>query len=206
MKRDKIYFIIIAVLIVSNLVFLKKKKTTIYETGQVTWEYDSKLFDKLGEILFNNMQWQWIGEGDTLRKNILLETEDFKQLSLMEILNGKKIVFRFSERQCPSCIDAQMSLIKLHEKIFNKDDIILLASPLIKRNILIKKNEFKIKHPLYFIKEEGLKIKIEKLNMPYYFVTDKNYVVDLVFVPVKEIPLITKHYFVNLNNRFFNNQ
>jgi len=206
MKRDKIYFIIIAVLIVSNLVFLKKKKTTIYETGQVTWEYDSKLFDKLGEILFNNMQWQWIGEGDTLRKNILLETEDFKQLSLMEILNGKKIVFRFSERQCPSCIDAQMSLIKLHEKIFNKDDIILLASPLIKRNILIKKNEYKIKHSLYFIEEEGLKIKIEKLNMPYYFVTDKNYVVDLVFVPVKEIPLITKHYFANLNNRFFNNQ
>ncbi|HTO16601.1 MAG TPA: hypothetical protein VLZ83_12580 [Edaphocola sp.] len=201
MTKDKLYIMVIVILILGNSLHFRKS-ITIHESE--VDPYEGLLYDFVGEILTNNMQLQWLGEGVAINEKLILENEDSEMISLKEILEyDKKLIFRFSDMACNECIDAQMNMLKNHSASFNENDIILIASGN-KRNLLIKKNEFQLPFMIYFIEYEGLHFELERMNTPYYFVIDRNIIADLVFVPAKEIPLPTINYFNMLKDRFDN--
>jgi hypothetical protein len=157
--------------------------------------YESKLLGMEGEILYNNAQLQWITEGSILDPNLTVESANSNPINLSTIIgNKKRIILRFSDRNCMSCIEAQLGLISNLKNTFEKEDILLLASADIKRNIIIKLKQFDIENPIYFTDYNIAGINLERYNVPYYFVTDTNLTMDLVFIPAKEIPTLSENY------------
>lgn len=181
--------------------FFYHKKGKTEESNQAD-VYQNKLLNLESEILINNMQLQRMFEGTSLNRNIVVETEDSNSMLLGELIgHTPKIIFRFTDNNCMACIDSQMMLISKHVELFRSENILLLVSARVKRDIMIKLKQFNIDNQVYFISHIN-GIELEGYNTPYYFVIDEDCVMNLVFIPSKEIPLLTENYFSILNKRF----
>lgn len=122
------------------------------------------------------------------------------------VANSCKLVFRFSELDCNTCIDEQFQLLKKFESEIGKNNIISWGSYSNERNldILLSNNGLKLSSYFTPVSRDS-KCLIEKANMPYYFLTDKQGVIRNVFVPLTNEPERTKIYLNEVAVRLMRN-
>ena len=128
-------------------------------------------------ILIENLnftrQFEIQSEGTSLEENILIKDNLNKTVSIKEILHDKKevLIFRFTEDHCDACILQQLNLLK--DRSEKSDRLILLASYSNIRKVRALINTYNLQCPVYNL-EEKLKIPIENLGLPYFFLVDDN--------------------------------
>ena len=124
----------------------------------------------------------------------ILQQNGNKQDSLFlhEIIgNAPKLLLRFKETNCDVCIQNELeNLIRLASKV-DTTNIILLGSFSNSRARWMRKSSFKI----YNIGNQELGLSLDKENIPYYFILDKDFNAKSVFIPFKEFPDLTNKYF-----------
>lgn len=122
-------------------------------------------------------------------------------LFLHEIVgNTPKLFLRFKETNCNVCIENELeNLIKLASKV-DTNNIILLGSFTNSRARWMRKSSFKI----FNIGNQELGLSLDKENMPYYFILNKDFSAKSVFIPFKEFPGLTDKYFELIKRKYFN--
>ena len=132
-----------------------------------------------------------------------LESNYSSLSELKPVLNNecRKLILRYSELNCHSCVDSQIVKLNEFSKKLEKGNILILAHYKNERDLYL----FRKKNPtdLKFINIGSLDIAVEKANTPYYFIIDNDFTAKSVFVPAKELPEQTERYFDVVKRKYF---
>ncbi len=125
---------------------------------------------------------------------------DNDSVYLSDILNNSpKLVFWFSESSCSICIEEELKNLVELSKIIKKEDIVIIGSFQNMRKRWMRESSFRI----FNLRKERLGMAIENNNFPFYFIADETLEAKFVFMPVKELPILTEKYFKIITEKYF---
>ena len=166
--------------------------------------YAAKLLGYGQELLLKNMKAQLASEGQSINVAMKIKGSDSNEILLGNVVGERpKLIFRFSELNCTTCVDSQFYMIKKYQQIVGASNIIILTSSNSERNAFLFNRDEHLQCPVYSVPFDELGLPIEDLNIPYYFIVDKDLTAKLIHIPAKELPLFTDEYFSVLIKRFF---
>lgn len=127
-----------------------------------------------------------------------------KTYRLRDILNGNKLILRYTDLNCHTCIEEQIKNLETYiDSIRIKNIAVIVSSDNpIYLNSFKKIN--KIKFPIYNISKEQNKY-FEDIGLPYFFILTLKGKMTNTFVPYKEMPEFTNNYLHSIYNQYFLN-
>lgn len=136
------------------------------------------------------------------------ELENGKQIGLMQTgCFGKRsvLVFKFSKNNCQSCVDAEIRKLRLLKEQVNKDQIVIFASVDLARELTLYRKLYNLDLLMYKVDEEYNSLNdIEKLNLPYYYIIEKDLSTSSLFIPEKTKGTLTDTYYKEVVSRLNN--
>jgi hypothetical protein len=146
------------------------------------------------EIMFN-------GRCLATSQKVIKESGD--SVPLDQLFRGSKLVFRYSELNCNTCIDKQIDILKKYAAKIGNDNIILFVSSSNSRYRIQFKKVNNIHFPIYELSSD-LEKQLPNIDLPYYFIMEKNNLrINSFFIPQKEIHQLTEEYFRGILNKYF---
>lgn len=206
MNKTNVFIVIAIVLFIFDIILLIqiKKSTAVNQQLQLIHNKTtqvSSLKDMKINMLEETIEKSLNSENLKIRNNVTINDGEGPTLLKNVVSSKPMLILRYSELNCQTCIDVQLaSLNKLADKI-GKKNIIILAS----YNTIVNMTKFKRinKLNLSIYNVDSIGFPLEKSNIPFYFIIDKDRMAKLIFVPNKEFPSLTEKYFELIQNRFF---
>lgn len=122
---------------------------------------------------------------------------------MSDIITGTKLVLRYSELNCNTCIDEQINNLNKISQNLGIENIILLTSYEHYTYMQKFKKVNKIKFAIYKIQDE-LEKDLEDIGLPYYFVlNNSNFRINNTYIGMKEIPELTTTYLKHIKDIYF---
>jgi len=128
----------------------------------------------------NIMNFQLFSEGTRLNPFLYLKTEKSDSLLINTIMERPKLVLRYSELNCQSCVDAMLAQLQ-NCNSFGKENTLLLAYYKNPAYLYQFKRMNRLLLPVYSIKNTGL--PPDTLNIPYFYILGKDLDVSNFFIP-----------------------
>ncbi len=152
------------------------------------------------DYLEESLNIQLYNESEELNDPILFYGNDSsKTVNVFNKINDKVLIFRFSGEMCNSCLDSWINMIKTNFADFAENKRILLIG--IHLNPRVKESYYGKQMLSY--KEGDFGLPLEKTDIPFFFVIDKERVSKMVFVPNLDYPGLTEMYLKNVKKRYF---
>ncbi len=126
------------------------------------------------------MRFQLLTEGIKLNAETAIFNGKIETIPLRSIITQPLIVLRYSELNCQSCVDAMLTQLQSN-KTLDSSNTLLLAWYNNPAYLYQFKRMNRIKLPVYSIKNTGL--PPDTLNIPYFYLLDKDLRVSNVFIP-----------------------
>jgi len=131
----------------------------------------------------------------TLPEKMMVYNESNDCISLKSLKRKKRsLILRYSHLSCKPCVDAIIACVKQFAEQNNQIEILLFSSYRFEKDLRDFKRMNKIFTEVYNVKY--LDIPIEKENIPYIFIMDKNMNVFDFFIPQKDMLELTEQYIV----------
>jgi len=122
--------------------------------------------------------------------------EDGQKSSVLKMLDGKaKLFFRFTDLNSNKCVKSTLPLLKKLSKQIGVNNIVLLtsSSQSYEAQIFCQKND--MHYPFFEIEKSQLHVQVEILDKPYFFIMNKDYKVQSLFIPDENFAVLTTLYF-----------
>lgn len=103
---------------------------------------------------------------------------------LKDIICDTNLIFNFSGSQCKLCAEEQIKMMKNELKVF--------------------KQTYNLESPVYTL-TNPIGLPVDSIGRPYFFSiekTDNKMYVKNVFVPLKELPALSKNFLGSFNDRY----
>jgi len=179
MKKDKyliLLLVIINVVLLGLLVYFR-----IMALGKDSnYKNRNEAYTNQLDYQKNIMNFQLFSEGTRLDPSLSLKSEKSDSQLLHNVLDRTKLVLRYSELNCQTCVDAMLTQLLNNEK-FNTSNCILLAYYRNPAYLYQFMRINRLQLPVYSIKSTGL--LPDTLNIPYFYLLDKDLRVSNVFIP-----------------------
>jgi hypothetical protein len=141
-----------------------------------------------------------------LNPDLIVSTINLDSLTIGSIIQkSTKLVLRFNEYTCDVCVRDEISALEGIAKVIGKENIIVISSFSRIRDFISFKKLNQIPYSCYNLCKSNLGLDIEKLNHPFLFVLDDDFITKLVFIPETNISFVQTDYFNIIINRFFRN-
>ena len=199
---SSLFFIFIISFLILIIAWLYRENTYLKKTeftiGQKLESAKSNVHSLLGNeyIRFQNY-------GLSIDKGLNLKSEE-DTTSFVELVEkyNKLLIFRYSELNCMACVEKEIIyLIDFVERYNTK--LVILSSYTNERDLYLFKRINRISDYIVYNIEEGvLKLPVENLNIPYYFVLDSNYRAINLFVPDKNFPERSVKYLNSIAKKY----
>lgn len=132
-------------------------------------------------ILKEDMRTCYMSDGETVDGSSLLLDEHKEKVFLSDIIKGKTLVMRLSQQNCQACIMAMMPIVQK----LDQERVVFLVDYTNRRYFEEFKKTCNASHRVF--KTESLSIPLDSLNIPYFFLLDKDLKMDYTFIPHKEM-------------------
>lgn len=198
-------YILLLVVIVSNLCWFYKYNTdkkvigALMKSVEVSFLQNTELRmhkeNRLYELEYN---------GDFLSDSLFLTDVNGLKVRLRDIINENKLILRYSELNCQTCIDEQIKNLNIYADSIGVDRILLFTN--YETDVYMRrfKKLNKIKFAIYNMKADANKL-LKDIGLPYMFVLspNKKMRVQYMYIPQKEIPILTSSYLNMVKGKFF---
>lgn len=132
-----------------------------------------------------------VGKDNNLLKELNLINISGDTVLASEVLQDKKLFFRYSSLNCQLCVDAQFDIF-INSSFPNLDNqLSLIAFYQSPRDLLVdhrKLSRHNIRLDMFLSMKSELDLPIESMNVPYYFSLDSKGFVSTIFVPNRDEP------------------
>lgn len=126
-------------------------------------------------------------------KDVICQTKE-QQFLLSEIVgNNSVLVYRYSDINCNTCIEAEIEVLQNIFKV-NFKSILILCSYNIDRDFYMFKKINKIKFPIYKIEYNSFDWLPEKDKNPYCFILHPDLKISNIYIPDKSFPIMNEMY------------
>ena len=194
---NKIIISIITLICVSSSIYTFHKKTEIDN-------YAKKILNAYNVTKFIEQDyWLTINHDSSHRidGNIFIRDKNDNILSAADAIgDGKKLIVRYSELNCNSCVDSLLHYTSIFAKEVGENNVMVWASYSSIRDfhLLFRLNKAK----LNICNIESQISEYDQINNPYVFVLDEDLTIRRLFFPHKELPDNTKRYFDTIKSEF----
>lgn len=133
----------------------------------------------------------------------IVDSESYPKSAGELVGTGSRLVIRYSELNCQSCIDTILFYANDFASKCGKNKVAIWASYSYMRNysIFLRMNKYDL--DIYNVADTVL--NIDSRNMPYAFVLNEDLTISHLFIPHKEFPKMTKWYFSEVE-KYLNKQ
>ena len=208
MKKYLEYLIYGLLLIISLLCI--KQRTQLNRIRLVSVTKDNKFSDMLDknnqilDLFVNTYGVQIQSDGMKIEKDIRIQSLEGDTIYFSQLFeNEYKLVFCYSELNCSTCVEKEFENLKKISSEIGVNNIIILASYTNIRDLSVFMRVNDNKFPVYKINNNKLGLLIDKYDSPYLFVTNRNMIANQIFLPLKEIPLLSDMYYNVIKTRYF---
>lgn len=136
-----------------------------------------------------------------INKEMMVTDSKRKIIKITDLINKPTYIYHFDETNCELCVENFVPFIsQLFKKLGNKR-IIILGSFEKSENLFLRLKRFEELKEIsaYNIISSNLKeTEIGKINKPYIFELDSNFISKKVFIPEKELPYLSQIYCNNI--------
>lgn len=189
-----IILVSIIILLIKN-VFLLNDKVTDYKNKEAFSSFKI-------EHYANVIKWLQRTNQISFPPELVLENENGAKVTLSTLVEGKpKLFFRYTELNCHVCVDSQMVFIKNFINKHGSQNFVMISNYKYKKSIFQFKSLNKISNEIFNV--EILDTTLARLNIPFYFILDKNCNPIKFHFPDKAFPEDTKEYFKSIENLYF---
>lgn len=195
MARIKNIVLIVAVLCCIGTTYLylaqnKKQLKLLKVLNDLQYDYKQKQESQAFQLatLREDMNTCYANESETLKSNMLLLENGKNKINLSDVIKDKTLIVRLSQQNCQACI---MAITPLLQKLSN-ERVIYLIDYTNKRYLEELKKTCNANYRLF--KTESLVLSLDTLNIPYFFLLDKEMRTDCVFIPHKEMIIQMEKY------------
>ena len=125
-----------------------------------------------------------------------------ERIPLEEVLNEKKLVFKYSEVTCQVCVDQVFAKIDTLINAVDQDRLLLMANYENPRDLYTFKRVNNIDQIIFNLGEEKLGLAAEQSSGPLFFVAYPNGKISHLFLPDKSMPRLTDEYIKFMRTNF----
>lgn len=137
-------------------------------------------------------------------KDIVLLNSSLEKVRLSSLVGGKeKLVFKFSPSNCFTCIQSGFTALRKIVKNISNDQIIIIADKANRREIRALANSMHLDYPIYLADDKDFNTILQKENIPFTFVIDKELRMRDLFIPMKELPDYSDMYYRIIWKKYF---
>lgn len=192
---------VIGVFTVYGYFYLQEQKTLSGALNDIREEHGQK--SVMIDLLTGNMKMYYTYNDRPLSDFDVITPE--KQTVRFSSLLGEecKVVFKYASTNCPSCIDAELDRIVNLARHLRKDQLIILGEYANRRQFLASMKGRALDFPVYQVEANVFGDLLEKENVPFFFVTDRNMRLSDLFVPMKELPDFSELYYRIILKKYF---
>ena len=145
---------------------------------------------------------------NNILENFRLINESKDTLFISDLVTSKKLIYRFSELHCDSCIINEFKNLKKHvrsEGMKIKDIIIITYYDNI-RNLYIFKRINKLQDfEIYNLAHNNIgRLKLDDMLVPYFFMLNKGLRISDAFIPIKQADKRTDDYLERISEKISN--
>lgn len=205
MRCNKMLLLLVVILGLvntANIIFINKLKRSYSSETRYLNEINSldslaiKAFTENQILLSENTSF-------SISPTLQLTGENNNVIRLSEIINrDHTLIFRYNEFACSDCIYKEMGNLKELAKVIGAQNIIILASYKNQRDLYVTKRVNGINLQVYNISQNSLDNIIDKYNIPYMFILDKDLKPHNLFIPNKYFISSTEDYFRDISKYF----
>lgn len=130
------------------------------------------------------------------------ETEELFLNALMKRRRKSILILRYSDLNCHSCIDNQISIMKDMSKLIGRENILILATYKYERDFYLFKKMSKL-NGIMIYNTKNIDMPLDNYGKPYVFVLDLNMVISSIFIPHNDYDELTKSYYKYLISNYF---
>jgi hypothetical protein len=194
-------FIIIIIIALSliEIIHMNKKYRVLTFAIKSQIEITENCNNKMN-VLKENIIRHWKNENPSFSDSLVLDEKS--NIISKNILTNQcpLLIFRFSELNCSTCINNQLSLIidSLQSKRIN---YIIISDYKNIRNLGLFKKSNSIRTQVYNCKQ----LLINETITPYYIILNKNGALSDLFYPDEQFPELTASYLEIISNKYFKN-
>jgi hypothetical protein len=136
-------------------------------------------------ILENKVIYQVKSGNDRVATTAMLKDENGKSHALSDIIkDNDKLVLRFTENDCQSCVESMFRQLSEHAAGLKKEDVIILVTYSNMNSLKHLFEKYGIAEHIYNIDEKEMAANYaETLNAPYFFVIKPDGTERMVFFP-----------------------
>lgn len=137
-------------------------------------------------------------------KDIILLNNNQKKVKLSSLVGGKeKLVFKFSPSNCSTCIQSGFAAFRKIAKNISNDQIIIITDKTNRREIRALANSMNLDYPIYLADDKDFNNILQKENIPFTFIIDKDLRMKDLFIPMKELPDYSDMYYRIIWKKYF---
>lgn len=152
------------------------------------------------DVLFLNTSFMFEFQSDKIDKNIVLFDEKENKITLKQLVQNKpKLIFKYSDLNCNVCIDEQINLLKKASEKIGSENIIILANYNSPRELsqFIRMNQINFK----VFNLRNTEFTSVDRSLPYYFILDESFSLNLLFIPIKGNTSLSQLYFNKVSEK-----
>ncbi len=203
----KVFFsIFIIILIALNVALLLriKNQNIAYNSETIASERRLETSETINENFRNMILNNISSESSPINPDLILTNVFTKtKTSIGKIAKNSPIsILRFSEYSCHACIEQSFIIINNLAHPFREEKFIIIASYESLRDLLLFKSNNNINYLIYTIRNDTLKIPLESLNFPYFFILNTDNKATNFFYPLTSSPELTEDYFLIIRYKF----
>ena len=195
-------FLLLINIFLAFVVFMKNRNIAFLNIEISKFKTNDKY--SLLKIEYCSKVVKWIQKANQISfpPKLTLQNELGNVVLLSNLVGEKpKLVFRYSQLNCNICVDSQMDFVKKFANKYGYDKLIMVSNYKFKKNIFQFKTLNNINNEIYNI--EVLDSALDILNIPYYFILDKDCHPTKFHFPEKIFPENTKEYFKSIEDQYF---
>lgn len=193
---------IVGISVYNNIAYSKNKKEISYFKDELN--YEKQLAQLNMKKLINSFEISLASSNCSI-DNISVKDEAGNIVKINNLINkGPKIVLRYSEVNCMSCVDTSLNFLRKYIDLIGVKNIIILASYKRQKDIIsYKRINNLIPFEIYNTNYNDLNLPIEDVVIPYYFIIDEKLNCHSVFPIDAEIPEYMDMYFRTIIPKYF---
>ena len=155
------------------------------------------------DLLLGNIRMSYTYSNRNLSDFRLTDLDGNEMMFSSLMGENKKICFKFSPKNCSSCVDFGMAYLKSILNVVPLDRVVVLITDNSRRELKTLMKTYEITLPVYSVTDDAFDGFWENENVPFFFVTDRQLRMEELFIPLKEIPEHSEDYIKIICMKYF---
>ena len=207
-KKYLLIIVFFSLVLVALLFLIYKYDFRIQQKDIIIREIndEKRFYESIVKLITNNAFLQFESTDTKMEDLIVYSNDDVNNRRLSDFLEDNSfLILRYNETYCKSCVDHSLEALLDYKDEIGIDNILIMATSENIRKLKAFVNKFENSNIKIINIISKIDLPIEKYNVPYFFVISNNLQIQMLFVPIKELPENTFRYLQVVSDRFFFN-